>query len=99
MIEKDDVKHIAKLARIGISPKEKEVLKKELSSVLDYMKVLNDADVSDIEPTFHPSEAFFKGKNIVRDDTAEEKGQETADKIVAGFPRKRDRHIKVKSIF
>jgi len=40
MIDKEQVKHIAKLARIRLNEKEVEKFKRELSSVLDYVEKL-----------------------------------------------------------
>jgi aspartyl-tRNA(Asn)/glutamyl-tRNA(Gln) amidotransferase subunit C len=51
MISKQEVKHIAKLARIGITKKEEEKFAKDLSSVLDYIEKLKEVDVSRIKPT------------------------------------------------
>ena len=42
MISKEEVKHIAKLARLGFGSKEVENLHKELSKILDYMEKLNE---------------------------------------------------------
>ena len=53
MLTKDEVKHIAKLARLGLM--EKEILKfqKELSSILGYIEKLKEVDISGVEPTSH----------------------------------------------
>jgi len=98
MIKKEDVRHIAQLARLGIITKEEEKFRKDLSSILDYMELLNEVDVSDIEPTFHPSEDYIDKKKIMREDKAESESEEIVDKLVEAAPDKKDRHIKVKSI-
>lgn len=41
MISKEEVKKIAKLARIGITEKEAEKFQKEFSAILDYFNILN----------------------------------------------------------
>lgn len=96
MIKKDDVRHIAKLARLGISDSEEVRFQKDLSSVLDYINLLNEIDVSDIRPTFHSSEKYFK-KNVMRKDIAEE--QKIADKLIKLMPRTKERYVKTKSVF
>ena len=53
MINKKEVNHIAKLARLGISEKEEKKFQKDLSSILDYFNCLQEVDVSGKEPTFH----------------------------------------------
>jgi len=53
MISKEEVQHIAKLARLGLTEKEIKKFQKELSSILDYIEKLKEVDVSSIEPTSH----------------------------------------------
>jgi len=93
MISKEEVQHIAKLARLGISEKETEKFQKELSSILDYVEELKKADISNIEAISHP----FKIENVVREDkTSKEKlnGQ----KLMAMAPETEKGYVKVKSI-
>lgn len=53
MISKEQVQHIAKLARIKLSEKEAEKFQKDLSEILDYFEVLKSADTSRVEPMTH----------------------------------------------
>ena len=48
-----DVKYVAHLARIGLSPEEQEQFGAQLSNILGYIEKLNQLDVSSIEPTAH----------------------------------------------
>ncbi|MBU2028723.1 Asp-tRNA(Asn)/Glu-tRNA(Gln) amidotransferase subunit GatC [Patescibacteria group bacterium] len=93
MITKDEVKHIAELARIGISEKEVEKYSKDLSSILDWVEELKKVDVTSAESTAHITGL----KNIVRADKADD--FENKSKIVDLFPEKKERYDKVKSIF
>ncbi len=95
MIGKEEVKHIAKLARLGISSQEEKKFQKDLSSILDYIDSLNKADVSGVNPLYHPMEEFFD-ENVTREDIDQE--QEIADKLIESAPDKKKRYIKVKSI-
>ncbi len=100
MISKQDVQHIAKLARLGLTEDEIKKFQKDLSSILDYFKSLKEIDVLKVEPTFHPAEHFFKGKlGTMREDKAEAQSVEVVNKLVEAAPNKRKRHIKVKAIF
>lgn len=100
MINKQDVQHIAKLARLGLTEDEIKKFQKDLSSILDYFKSLKEIDVSKIEPTFHPAEHFFERKlEIMRQDRAEPQPIKVVNKLVEAAPEKRKRHIKVKAIF
>ncbi len=100
MISKQDVQHIAKLARLGLTEDEIKKFQKDLSSILDYSKSLKEVDVSKIEPTFHPAEHFLKRKlGTMREDKAEAQSVEVVNKLIEAAPDKRKRHIKVKAIF
>ncbi|MGO8697482.1 MAG: Asp-tRNA(Asn)/Glu-tRNA(Gln) amidotransferase subunit GatC [Limisphaerales bacterium] len=48
-----DVKYVARLARIALTPAEEEQFGAQLSHILGYIEKLNQLDVSQIEPTAH----------------------------------------------
>jgi len=99
MISKQDVQHIAKLARLGLTENEIKKFQKDLSSILDYFKSLKEIDVSKIEPTFHSAEHFFEKKlEIMREDKAEHQSPEITNKLVEAVPEKKGRHVKVKAV-
>lgn len=50
-VDVEKVKQIAHLARIGINDKQAEEYAGQMNSVLDYMKILSEVDVSDVEMT------------------------------------------------
>lgn len=84
MITRKDVKHLANLARIGITETEIGKLQKDLSSVLGYVEKLEKVDVSNVEPTSHP----LKIENVTRKDEIKKEPK----KLIEGF-------LKVKSVF
>ena len=98
MISKDDAKKVAKLARLGISEKEAEKFKEELSAVLDYFKMINEVNVSKVEPTFHSAEDFLNKDKLTREDKAISENEATVKKIIESAPDKKERYIKVKAI-
>ena len=95
MIQEQEVQHIAKLARLGLSEKEIKRFQKDLSSILDYIETLKQVDARAIEPFFHPNEEV----NIMREDKAKPEQKEIVDKLIDLVPSKKGRHIKVKSVF
>jgi len=95
MISKEEVKHIAKLARLGLVPKEIEKMQKDLSLVLDYFNLLKGVDVSKVEPTSH---SISKLGVFGREDNAKKKNLEEVDKLIDAAPEKEERYIKVKEI-
>ena len=53
MIERDQVLHVAKLARLRIEEDEVEPMSGELSAILDHIERINELDLDDVEPTSH----------------------------------------------
>jgi len=95
MIKKGQIQHLAKLARINLSEKEKEKFQKELSSILDYFNLLEKIDTTGIEPTFHP----FPLENVIRKDEVKKENPEKIEKLISVAPAKEKRYIKTKGIF
>jgi aspartyl-tRNA(Asn)/glutamyl-tRNA(Gln) amidotransferase subunit C len=48
-----DVKYVAQLARLALSPDEEKKLGTQLGSILGYIEKLRELDVSQVEPTAH----------------------------------------------
>ncbi len=92
MVSKEEVKHIAKLARLGLSEKEIEKMGKELSQILDYVNLLDELDVSETESVFEPNSL----NNIMREDKTGKGGD--PKKIIEQFPEKKGDFAKVKEI-
>jgi aspartyl-tRNA(Asn)/glutamyl-tRNA(Gln) amidotransferase subunit C len=47
----EDVKHIALLARLGLTEEDIDRFQQQLSVILDNFEILNQVDTTDIEPT------------------------------------------------
>ena len=52
-VSKEDVIHIAKLARLEFSDEELEKYTKNMSDIVDFANSLSKIDVSGVEPTNH----------------------------------------------
>ena len=48
-----DIKYVANLARISLTPDEEARLGSQLGDILGYVKKLEELDVSDVEPMAH----------------------------------------------
>jgi len=59
-----DVKHVAALARLGLSDDEIERLREQLSSILDHIAALEELDTAAIPPTAQ----VLPLTNVMRDD-------------------------------
>ena len=95
MISKNEIRHIAQLARLGISKEEENKFSNDLSEILDYMKKLQGVDIKNILPTSHS----LKLENVFREDEIKITKSEVVDSLINSSPQKKGRYIKVKAIF
>lgn len=65
MIDKEQVRKIAHLARLEITPQEEEQFTGQLSSILEYFEQLSELDTTDVPPTTRAIEIT----NITRPDS------------------------------
>lgn len=59
-----DVKYVAHLARLSLTPEEEKKIGEQLGSILGYIEKLKEVDVSGVEPTAHA----FPLVNVTRKD-------------------------------
>ena len=53
MIDHDDVRHVARLARLRLAPAEAERMTTELARILDHIDKIGELDLAGVEPTAH----------------------------------------------
>ncbi len=53
MIDRDQVLHVARLARLELSEAEVERASRELSTILDHIEKIGELDLDDVAPTTH----------------------------------------------
>jgi aspartyl-tRNA(Asn)/glutamyl-tRNA(Gln) amidotransferase subunit C len=94
MISKEQVEHVAKLARIELTEKEKEKFSLELSSILNYIDKLNMADVSRIEGISQITGL----KNVYRQDEVKTGDPGIKEKILQNAPSRKGDYFKVPKI-
>ncbi|MFZ1153756.1 MAG: Asp-tRNA(Asn)/Glu-tRNA(Gln) amidotransferase subunit GatC [Solirubrobacteraceae bacterium] len=56
MIDRDEVLHVARLARLQLSDAEIEPMARELSAVLDHVAMIAELDLDEVTPTTHVAE-------------------------------------------
>jgi aspartyl-tRNA(Asn)/glutamyl-tRNA(Gln) amidotransferase subunit C len=66
MIDRDQVLHVARLARLRLSDDEVERMTGELSEILEHVERMDELDLDGVEPTSHVVEL----QNVLRDDVA-----------------------------
>ena len=64
MIEKKDVEHVARLARLALTDAEIEKMREQLNGILAYIEKLNALQTDAVEPTSHAVPMV----NVMRDD-------------------------------
>ncbi len=63
-ISRDDVAHVARLARLVLTEDELDLFTGQLAKVLDHARDVEALDVADVPPTAHP----FELVNVLRPD-------------------------------
>jgi aspartyl-tRNA(Asn)/glutamyl-tRNA(Gln) amidotransferase subunit C len=53
MIEREQVEHVAKLARLKLTDEEVDRMAGELSGILEHVERISELDLEDVEPTSH----------------------------------------------
>ena len=95
-ISRDDVRHIAGLARIALAPDEEEKFERELSSILEFVEKLNAPDTAGVPPMAGGTAL----ESVMRRDSAEEPELEgKSARLLAAVPERKENWVKVKSVF
>jgi aspartyl-tRNA(Asn)/glutamyl-tRNA(Gln) amidotransferase subunit C len=64
VIDRDQVLHVAKLARLKLTDDEVERMASELSGILEHVEHINELELEDVEPTSH----VVAVENVLRPD-------------------------------
>lgn len=92
-MKREDIEHLATLARISLTDAEVEKLESELSSVMSYVSIVSDiADDATVVPEVG---ARF---NVFRDDVVTNDANEYTSDLLAEMPHADGRYLKVKKI-
>jgi aspartyl-tRNA(Asn)/glutamyl-tRNA(Gln) amidotransferase subunit C len=97
MITDKEVSHIASLSRLELDDVLRERMKKDLSSILDFVAQLERVDTSGVEPLYQVTGL----QNALRADGGQRPwpiGPVLTDLLVGQAPHRHDRFVKVKSI-
>lgn len=95
MISEEEVKHIAKLARLELSEREVEKMQKDLSSILDYFNLLKEAPRLKIKKSLVVTKTTT---NQVRKDKVVGKPTSLVNNLMQQAPDTKAGYIKVKAI-
>ena len=89
----DEVRKIAQLARIDLTPEEQTRHAETISAVFDYMKILNEVDTSGVAPTFQVTGLM----NVYRDDVVVE--SKLGKKLIEQMPQVEGEELVVPGVF
>ncbi len=89
----DEVRKVALLARLRLTDDELAVMQQQLSSILEYMQMLQEVDVTDVPPTAQVTDVV----NMVRPD--EVRPSLPVEEVLQNAPQHEDGYFKVKPVF
>jgi aspartyl-tRNA(Asn)/glutamyl-tRNA(Gln) amidotransferase subunit C len=87
-----NIDHVAKLARLALTPEEKSTFAEQLGNVLHHIEQLSKVDVSGVEPTAHA----FAVSNVWQEDVA--RPGLPVDQALRNAPAQRDHMIVVPKV-
>jgi len=92
-INKEQIEHLADLARLAVSEEEKVKYAEQLSSILEYFEQLNAIETANVQPLAQ----VFEMENITRED--EPKNIFSKEKVLADCPEMEKGQVRVKIVF
>ncbi len=91
-ITKQEVEHVAKLARLQLAEEAKDTFAEQLSNILTYVEQLSELDTKGVEPTAHVLDI----RNVMREDVPGESLPQ--ERALANAPDKAAGHYRVPKI-
>lgn len=92
MLSNEQVRHIAWLARLGVTDEEVERFRDDLSIVLDHFRALGEVDTDEVPAAAHASRL----QNVFREDSPQP--SLTIDEVLANAPSTQDSCLRVPPI-
>jgi len=91
-LTKEQVLHIARLAKLGLTEEEVEKMSEQLSNILENFEILNKVDTNGVPPTAQPNALT----NVLKDDVV--KPSMPQDDVLANAPQRDGDYFKVKVV-
>ena len=91
-LSREEVKHLALLARLGLSDSELEQLREQLSNILENFEILQRVDTTDVLPTSHS----IALENVLRDD--ETISSLPVEDVLSNSPDREENYFKVRAV-
>jgi aspartyl-tRNA(Asn)/glutamyl-tRNA(Gln) amidotransferase subunit C len=93
IINDETIDYVGILAKLELSPEEKEQAKKDMANMLDYIDMLNELDTTDVTPMSH----VFPVHNVFREDAVT--NGDDRNQITANAPKAKDGQFMVPKTF
>ncbi len=94
-LTKKQTQHISNLAELNLSNEEIAKFQKQLSSILEYVDLLDEVDTENVKTTAQTTGL----KNSYREDKPSKDQCLTQEETLSNAPEKQDGHIKTKAVF
>ena len=91
-LSREEVLHIARLARLGLTDAEVDKMGEQLSDILENFEILKQVDTTDVLPTAQSVDL----QNIVSEDTVA--SSLPPDEILANAPRREGEFFRVRAV-
>ncbi|MFC2009619.1 Asp-tRNA(Asn)/Glu-tRNA(Gln) amidotransferase subunit GatC [Chloroflexota bacterium] len=91
-LSREEVKHLALLARLGLSDSELEQFREQLSNILENFEILQRVDTTDVLPTSHS----IALENVLRDD--ETISSLPVEDVLINSPDREENYFKVRAV-
>jgi aspartyl-tRNA(Asn)/glutamyl-tRNA(Gln) amidotransferase subunit C len=91
-LSREEVIHIARLARLGMSEADIEKAREQLSNILDNFEVLKEVDTTNVPPTAQS----INLQNIMREDVPA--GSLQVEEVLANAPDREDDFFKLRAV-
>ncbi len=91
-LSREEVKHIALLARLGVDEADLEKFSEQLSNILENFEILQRVDTTGVPPTSHPVAL----NNVIRDDNVAPSF--APGEILANAPQEEDGCFRVRAV-
>lgn len=92
-LTREEVQHIAVLARLGVTEEDVERFREQLSSILEHFAVLRELNTEGVPPTAYviPLQSVFRAD--------EHRPSFPTEEILANAPRQEENHFRVQAVF
>ncbi len=94
ILNKEKIKHIAKLSKLEFSDSEIEKFSQQLSAILEYVELLDEVDVGSVAATAQTTGL----KNVARKDSPRKELPLTQEEVLSNAPKKQDGFIRTKAV-